>query len=183
MFAYMVLLHDPMPHKILCVEEPENQLYPELMTPARRRVSGICPDRWRAGFHFHALPRFPDAIELESLFLIEKRGGVSQILRVADDPLVREQMEAGFKAGQLWNEGLFEGMGDRIGEGGVIVILTEEPSMSVALRALFEAQWPDRVRGVDWHIVSFRGKADLERRMIEKMQSWNYGSPHFAYPS
>lgn len=62
----------------------------------------------------------------------------------------------------------------------MIVVLTEEPSMSVALRSLFATQWPDRVRGVDWHIISFRGKADLERRMIEKMRSWNYGSPHFV---
>ena len=31
MFAYLVLLHDPKPHPLLCVEEPENQLYPQLM--------------------------------------------------------------------------------------------------------------------------------------------------------
>ncbi|MDJ0844333.1 MAG: AAA family ATPase [Crocosphaera sp.] len=31
MFAYLVLLHDPNPHPLLCVEEPENQLYPLLL--------------------------------------------------------------------------------------------------------------------------------------------------------
>lgn len=31
MFAYLLLLHDPSPHPLLCVEEPENQLYPSLM--------------------------------------------------------------------------------------------------------------------------------------------------------
>lgn len=31
MFAYLVLLHDPKPHPFLCVEEPENQLYPRLL--------------------------------------------------------------------------------------------------------------------------------------------------------
>ena len=31
MFAYLVLLYDPKPHPLLCVEEPENQLYPTLM--------------------------------------------------------------------------------------------------------------------------------------------------------
>lgn len=30
MFTYLVLLSDPNPHVLLCVEEPENQLYPEL---------------------------------------------------------------------------------------------------------------------------------------------------------
>ena len=31
MFAYLVLLHDPSAHPLLCVEEPENQLYPDLL--------------------------------------------------------------------------------------------------------------------------------------------------------
>ncbi|MDX9753791.1 MAG: AAA family ATPase, partial [bacterium] len=31
MFAYLLLLHDPTPHPLLCVEEPENQLYPNLL--------------------------------------------------------------------------------------------------------------------------------------------------------
>lgn len=31
MFAYLVLLYDPKPHPLLAVEEPENQLHPELM--------------------------------------------------------------------------------------------------------------------------------------------------------
>jgi len=31
MFAYLVLLHDPAPHPLLCTEEPENQLYPSLL--------------------------------------------------------------------------------------------------------------------------------------------------------
>lgn len=31
MFAYLVMLHDPKPHPLLCVEEPENQLYPKLI--------------------------------------------------------------------------------------------------------------------------------------------------------
>lgn len=31
MLAYLVLLYDPAPHPLLCVEEPENQLYPKLL--------------------------------------------------------------------------------------------------------------------------------------------------------
>jgi len=62
----------------------------------------------------------------------------------------------------------------------MIVVLTEEQSMRVALRTLFEAQWPERLHGVDWHIISFQGKADLERRMAEKMRAWNYADPHFV---
>jgi predicted ATPase len=31
MLAYLTLLYDPNPHPLLCVEEPENQLYPKLL--------------------------------------------------------------------------------------------------------------------------------------------------------
>ena len=31
MFAYMLLLNDPEPHPLLCIEEPENFLHPDLM--------------------------------------------------------------------------------------------------------------------------------------------------------
>ena len=31
MVACLLLLHDPKPHGVLCVEEPGNQLYPELV--------------------------------------------------------------------------------------------------------------------------------------------------------
>ena len=31
MLAYLVLMFDPTPHPLLCVEEPENQLYPSLL--------------------------------------------------------------------------------------------------------------------------------------------------------
>jgi predicted ATPase len=63
MFAYLVLLHDPKPHPLLCVEEPENQLYPQLMgelaeefrSYANRGGAGVCvhpfarlPERYRA---------------------------------------------------------------------------------------------------------------------------------------
>ena len=32
MFADLLLLHDPKPHPLVAVEEPENQLYPALLT-------------------------------------------------------------------------------------------------------------------------------------------------------
>jgi len=30
MFSCLVLLYDPEPHRLLCIEKPENQLYPGL---------------------------------------------------------------------------------------------------------------------------------------------------------
>lgn len=40
MFAYLVLLHDPNAHPLLCVEEPENQLYPDLLGSLAEEFSG-----------------------------------------------------------------------------------------------------------------------------------------------
>lgn len=51
MFAYLVLLYDPEPHPLLCIEEPENQLYPTLLWElaeefrayAERGGQSLCP--------------------------------------------------------------------------------------------------------------------------------------------
>ncbi|NUO17235.1 MAG: AAA family ATPase, partial [Planctomycetaceae bacterium] len=40
MFVYLLLLHDPSPHPLLCVEEPENQLYHELLGELVEDVGG-----------------------------------------------------------------------------------------------------------------------------------------------
>lgn len=61
----------------------------------------------------------------------------------------------------------------------MIVILTEEPSMRIVLRSLIIGGWPARHEGVDWQIISHSGKADLERKMVRKMNTWNFGDPHF----
>lgn len=50
MFAYLTLLYDPTPHPLLCVEEPENQLYPKLLwelaeefrSYAKKGGAGLC---------------------------------------------------------------------------------------------------------------------------------------------
>ena len=46
MFAYLVLLYDPKPHPLLAIEEPENQLYPELLNSLAR---SFAPTRSGAG--------------------------------------------------------------------------------------------------------------------------------------
>ena len=114
MFAYLLLLHDPKPHKVLCVEEPENQLYPELMTILAEEFQEYASRGGQVFVSTHS-PQFLNAIPLESLFLIEKDKGVSKIMPFIADPLVRGQIEAGDKAGYLWEQGMFEGFSRRVG--------------------------------------------------------------------
>lgn len=113
MFAYLVLLHDPLPHKILCVEEPENQLYPELMNVLAEEFADYARRGGQVFISTHS-PEFLNAVALDSLFVLDKRKGVARVHRVADDPLVSGQMLAGDHAGRLWDEGMFTGIGERI---------------------------------------------------------------------
>ena len=61
----------------------------------------------------------------------------------------------------------------------MIVLLTEEPSMGECLEVIISGLWPNSVPGVDWLVLSFQGKSDLERSIPMKMGGWNYGNPHF----
>ncbi len=62
----------------------------------------------------------------------------------------------------------------------MIVFLTEEESMKVTLESVFSATWPETINGIDWIVLYFQGKNDLEKNIPTKMQQWNYGEPHFV---
>lgn len=62
----------------------------------------------------------------------------------------------------------------------MIVFLTEEKSMQVMLEKLIAAYWPESTPGINWIVLSFQGKSDLEKNIALKMKSWNYGTPHFV---
>ena len=113
MFSYLILLYDPAPHPILCVEEPENQLYPELMTVLAEEFREYAQKGGQVFVSTHS-PQFLNALGIENLFIIEKEQGTSAIYRLQDDPLIREQMQAGWKAGTLWEQGHMVGVKQRI---------------------------------------------------------------------
>ncbi len=62
----------------------------------------------------------------------------------------------------------------------MIVFLTEEQSMRVTLRALLAGFRPNLLEGLDWQILVFEGKADLEKKFADRMRCWNHGDPHFV---
>lgn len=61
----------------------------------------------------------------------------------------------------------------------MIVILTEEESMSATLDTLVGLHFPDVTKGVDWIPLWFQGKSDLEKNIPTKMKRWNFGRPFF----
>ena len=112
MFAYLVLLHDPDPHPLLCVEEPENQLYPSLMGALAEEFRAYAHRGGQVFVSTHS-PDFLNAIELEEAYWMVKRDGCTEIHRARDNPQVAAYMADGDQLGYLWKEGFFDGADPR----------------------------------------------------------------------
>lgn len=108
MFAYLVLLHDPSPHPLLCIEEPENQLYPTLLNELAEEFR----DYARRGGQVMASTHSPDLLNaagIDEVYWLEKREGHTQVFRARDDEQVRALLDEGDTLGALWKQGLFGG--------------------------------------------------------------------------
>lgn len=108
MLAYLVLLLDPNPHPLLCVEEPENQLYPELLTELAEEFRSYATRGGQVFVSTHS-PDFLNAVEVEEVFWLVKENGYTTVRRGLDDPQIVKYMNEGDKLGFLWKQGLFEG--------------------------------------------------------------------------
>lgn len=51
--------------------------------------------------------------------------------------------------------------------------------MKATLEALIRKCHPTKIQGWHWFVLSFSGKADLEKNIPRKMRSWNHGEPMF----
>lgn len=108
MFAYLVLLHDPKPHPLLCVEEPENQLYPMLMAELAEEFRLYARRGGQVLVSTHS-PDFLNAMKLDEVFWLVKQDGFTQIRRAKENAQIKEYMDAGDQLGFLWKQGFFEG--------------------------------------------------------------------------
>jgi len=107
MFAYLVLLNDPKPHPLLCVEEPENQLYPKLLTELAEEFRSYAQKGKQVFVSTHS-PDFLDAVELDEVFFLVKDMGCTSIYRAnKNNEIVAMINDGGDKMGRLWREGYF----------------------------------------------------------------------------
>ncbi len=109
MFAYLTLLHDPKPHPLLCVEEPENQLYPQLMEDLAEEFRAYAKRGGQVFVSTHS-PDFLNATELDEVCWLVKRDGCTEIHRAKDNVQVAAYMADGDKLGNLWNQRFFDGV-------------------------------------------------------------------------
>ncbi|MDK2941785.1 MAG: hypothetical protein PWP56_1298 [Acetobacterium sp.] len=107
MFTYLILLNDPSHHALLCVEEPENQLYPQLLSELAEEFRLYSVNEGQVFISTHS-PDFLDAVELDELYCLVKNNGFTEIKKASNNDLIKSLFESGDLLGDLWRQGLLE---------------------------------------------------------------------------
>ena len=108
MLAYLVLLCDPEPHSLLCVEEPENQLYPTLLWELAEEFRAYAHRGGQVFVSTHS-PDFLNAAQLAEVFWLQKEGGYATLKRASENEQIVAYMRDGDQMGYLWKQGFFDG--------------------------------------------------------------------------
>ena len=108
MFAYLVLLHDPKPFPLLAIEEPENQLYPELLEELVEEFRDYARRGGQVFVSTHS-PEFLNGLALGEIFWLAKKDGFTTIHHAASSKVLRNLVAAGDLPGALWRQGMFKG--------------------------------------------------------------------------
>lgn len=106
MLAYLTLLYDPNPHPLLCVEEPENQLYPKLLWELVEEFRAYANRGGQVFVSTHS-PDLLNATRLEEVFWLVKKDGYTQVRRARDDQQLVDFINEGDQMGYLWKTGFF----------------------------------------------------------------------------
>lgn len=112
MLAYLTLLYDPSPHPLLCVEEPENQLYPKLLWELAEEFRSYSSRGGQVLVSTHS-PDLLNAARVEEVFWLVKNNGYTEMRRASDNPQIVAYMKEGDQMGYLWDQGFFEGADPR----------------------------------------------------------------------
>ncbi len=104
-FAYLLLLEDPTPPPLLCIEEPENGLYHKLLESLVQEFRDHATGRKGGSQVFVTThqPYFVDALNPDEVWILEKdHTGFSSIRRASDIDIVKNMVEEGLPLGGLW---------------------------------------------------------------------------------
>jgi len=109
MFAYLLLLNDPHPHPLLCIEEPENQLYSSLLIELIEEFRLYAKRGQGQVFVTSHSPELLNGATPEEVYWLVKKDGYTKIERASDHPEIVALYNEGDKLGYLWNENYFRG--------------------------------------------------------------------------
>lgn len=111
-FAYLLLLEDPVPPPFICIEEPENGLYHKLLESLAKEFREHATGRKGGSQIFITThqPYFVDALDPKEVWILDKEGdGFSSIRRASENPLVTNMVSEGLPLGGLWYSDYLEG--------------------------------------------------------------------------
>jgi predicted ATPase len=109
MFAYLLLLHDPSPHPLLCVEEPENQLYPKILEELAEEFRQYAEKGQQVIVSTHS-PDFLNSVKPDEVYWLKKIDGYTTVEKASNNQQIVDYVNEGDKMGYLWREGSFEGV-------------------------------------------------------------------------
>jgi predicted ATPase len=117
MLAYLTLLYDPEPTQLIGIEEPENQLYPQLL-PELAEECRMATAASQLLVTTHS-PFFVNALRPEEVWVLYRDvKGHTQARLAVEMKGISEFMQQGAKLGYLWMEGQFE-VGDPLKGDGI----------------------------------------------------------------
>ncbi len=107
LLAYLTVLYDPAPPKLIGIEEPENYLHPRLL-PELAEECAQAAERSQLVVTTHS-PFFVDALAPEQVWVLHRGAdGYTRARRVSDMPGIADFMRHGARLGELWMEGHFD---------------------------------------------------------------------------
>lgn len=107
MLAYLTVLYDPDPPRLIGIEEPENYLHPRLL-PELAEECQQAAERTQLIVTTHS-PFFIDPLSpAEVRVLYRAEDGYTQVRRVSDMGGVQAFLDQGATLGELWMEGHFD---------------------------------------------------------------------------
>lgn len=104
-FTYMLLLEDPEPHSLVCIEEPENGLYHKLLEVLGQEFRNYASNGKVDSQVFITThqPFLVNTLDAKEVWILEKQpDGFSKISRVSNNELASEMVDAGLPLGELW---------------------------------------------------------------------------------
>lgn len=108
MFGYLLLLHSPHQYPLLCIEEPENYLYPELLYELAEEFREYAERGGQVFISTHSTD-FVNGLKIEELFWLTRENGYSVIRSAVENQEVKLLYEEGDQLGSLWKQKYLQG--------------------------------------------------------------------------
>jgi predicted ATPase len=114
LLAYLTLLYDPEPPRLIGIEEPENFLHPRLL-PELAEECTLAAERTQLILTSHS-PFLVNNLDARQVWVLYRAtDGFTRACRVADVPGISDFIAEGAGLGDLWMEGYFE-VGDPLSD-------------------------------------------------------------------